>query len=150
MIKKLLASITAGMANTVNEGGDEGRPDQERHAVQRHPGHPLLADRDDQLHRNAERRQLAEGDHLRPDVGALARGVLGPRERNVAEPAGVGAEVQDKGDVDHRAPEQEYPVVEGGEARKGDLPRADHQRHEVDGHGLHDRHGEQEHHGRAV
>jgi hypothetical protein len=43
-----------------------------------------------------------------------------------------------------------HPVAEGVEAREGDVARADHQRHEVDGECLGDRHAEQEHHRRAA
>jgi hypothetical protein len=102
------------------------------------------------LDRDPERRQLGERDHLRPEIRPLARRVFRPCQRDIAEPAGVGADVQEQGDVDHRAAEQQDPVVESSEAREGDLAGADHQRHEIDRHGLHHRHGEQEHHGRAV
>jgi hypothetical protein len=74
----------------------------------------------------------------------------GPGQRHVGEPAGVRPGVQEEGDVQHQAAEQEDPVGEGVHAREGHAARADHQRHQVDGHGLHHRHGEQEHHRRAV
>ena len=72
------------------------------------------------------------------------------RQRDVDEPAGVGADVQEQSDVDHRAAEQQDPVVEGGEAGKCDLAGADHQRHGVERHRLHADRRQQEHHGRAV
>src|SRR5690242_21389165 len=39
---------------------------------------------------------LGERDHLAPDVDALARAELGSGERDVAEPAGVGAGVREQ------------------------------------------------------
>ena len=56
----------------------------------------------------------------------------------------------DEGDPEEHAAEQVDPVAEGVQAREGDVARADHQRHEVDAERLHHRHGEQEHHRRAV
>ena len=41
-------------------------------------------------------------------------------------------------------------VAEVHQPRERDVPRADHQRDEVEAHPLHDRHGEEEHHRRAV
>ena len=46
------------------------------------------------IDRREQRGQLGEGDHLRPEVDALAGRVLGAGERHVGEPAGVGADVE--------------------------------------------------------
>ena len=54
-----------------------------------------------------------------------------------------------------RAPQQQpaeqiHVIAEGIEPREGGRARAQHQRDDVDRDALHHRHGEQEHHGRAV
>ena len=144
------ATITAGMAKTIMKDGDQRAQTNSGMRSSVMPGARILkmvtmiADR----HRQA--RQLGIGDHLRPDVGALADAILRAGQRHIAEPAGVRAAVDEEGDPQHHAAEQIDPVAEGVEARKGDGARAEHQRHQIDADGLHHRHGEQEHHGRAV
>ena len=66
------------------------------------PGRAQLEDRDDDLDRDDERRDLGEGDHLRPDVDALAGRVLRAGERHVAEPARVGPGVEQQRDVEQQ------------------------------------------------
>ena len=132
------------------KGGDQHRPDEQRHAVERHAGGALLEHRDDDLHRHRERRDLGEGDHLRPDVGALADAVLRPGQRHVGEPADIGPHVEHERRPQQNAAGEIHPVGECIQPRKRDVAGADHQRHEVDGDRLHHRHGEQEHHVRAV
>ena len=80
------------------ERRDQHRPDEQRNAVERHAWRALLEHGDHDLHRDGERRDLGEGDHLRPDVGALAGGILRPGQRHVGEPADVGSHVERKGD----------------------------------------------------
>ena len=114
------------------------------------PGRALLENRHDDLDRDGERRNLGEGDHLRPDVGALAGAILRPRQaerkRTSRRPGPCRARKQSRA-----APAREkHPVGERIEAREGDVARPHHQRDEIDGHRFHDRHGEQEHHVRAV
>ena len=75
---------------------------------------------------------LGEGDHLRPEIDALARRVLRARQRHVGEPAGVRADVQHEGDVQHQAAEEVDPVGVGVQARERDAAGADHQRHQID------------------
>ena len=55
-----------------DKGRHDHRPNEQWDAVERHSGRPLLEDGADDLDRHRERRQLGEGDHLRPDVGSLA------------------------------------------------------------------------------
>ena len=62
-----------------DERRDQHGPDEQRDAVERHAWRALLKYGDDDLHRHGERRDLGEGDHLCPDVGPLARTVLGTR-----------------------------------------------------------------------
>ena len=59
-----------------------------------------------------------------------------PGERHIAEPSGVGPGVEDECTEQHDAAEQVDPVAEGIQTRERDIARADHQRHEVDGHRL--------------
>ncbi|MGY2937860.1 hypothetical protein ACVWZ6_007462 [Bradyrhizobium sp. GM6.1] len=87
---------------------------------------------------------------MRPDIRALCRRKLQRGERDIGKPANVRADIQRKGNPEKAAAEQKHPIAEGVQSRKGDVPRADHQRHQINGERLHDRHGEQEHHRRAV
>ncbi len=113
-----------------HERHDEDRPDEERHPIQGHARCAALEDGRHELDGDRESRNLGEGNELRPEVGALTRRVVGPRERHVAEPADVRRRVQQ-----HRRDEHDA---------------ADHQRHQIDAHRFHDRHREQEHHRRPV
>src|SRR3954464_7668565 len=133
-----------------HEGGDQHRPDEERHPVQRHAGRAHLEDGGDDDDRGEQPGQLAEGDHLRPDVGALAGTVFRPGERHVAEPAVVGANVERERGENEDPPEEIDPVGESVHAWKSHRARADHERHEIDRHALHYRDGEEEHHYGAV
>ncbi len=133
-----------------HEGGRQHGPQEQRHASQGHAGRAHLHDGGHQLHRDGQGGEFGEGDHLRPDVGALADAVLRARQRSVGEPAHVGADVHGEGDPQEDPAGQVDPVAEGVQPRKGDGPGPAHQRHEVDRHGLHHRHGEEEHHGRAM
>ena len=63
-----------------------------------------------------------------------------------ASGAGVGKEAAEQ----QQAADEVEPVGAGGHARERGVARADHQRHEVEREALHHRHGEQEHHRRAV
>ena len=95
--------------------------------------------------------KLGEGDHLRPDVRALVGRVVGAGERHVAEPARVRRGIHDAATRTATSPpnrntQYAYAFMRG----KRDAARADHQRHEVRGDRLHHRHGEEEHHRRAV
>jgi hypothetical protein len=133
-----------------HEGGDEKPPHEERYPVERHAGRALLHDRGDELNRYGDRRHFGEGDHLRPDVGALARGIFRSGKRHVGEPADIRADIEEERDEQHRAAEEVEPVGVVAEPREGDLPRSHHERHEIVAHALHDRHGEEKHHGRAM
>ena len=77
-----------------NERCHQHRPDEQRNFIQRHAGRTLLKYRDDDLHRDRQRRELGEGDHLRPYVGALSEAVLRTGQRHIGEPADIGAHIQ--------------------------------------------------------
>jgi hypothetical protein len=133
-----------------HEARDQDRPGIEWHAIERHARGALLENGADQFDRTGDRRDFGEGNQLRPNVGALARRIFGPGERHIGEPAGLGADVHQEGDPEENAAEQVNPVAEGIEPRERDVARAHHQRNQVDRHCLHHRHGEEEHHRRAV
>jgi hypothetical protein len=52
--------------------------------------------------------------------------------------------------VHHQAAEKIHPVAEIGQARKGHIPGTDEQRNQVKPESLHEGHGEEVEHGRAV
>ena len=133
-----------------HERSHQHRPDEKRQARERHSGGAQLEDGRDDDDRGEQARELGKGDHLRPDVGALARGVFRAGERHVAEPAGVRPHVEQERDEQEQPTEEIDPIGERVHARKGDRAGTDHQRHQVDRHALHHRHGEEEHHRRAV
>ena len=58
--------------------GDQHRPGEQRHARQGHPGARMLQDGRDEDHRGGERGDFGEGNHLRPDIGALSGENSGP------------------------------------------------------------------------
>ena len=114
------------------------------------PGRAQLQDGRRDVDRDHQAHRLAVGDRAVPDVDALADPVLGPGERHVGEPAGVRPRVGEERAEQQQAAEEKQPVRAGGHARERDVARADHQRHQVEREALHHRHGEQEHHRRAV
>jgi hypothetical protein len=115
-----------------HEARHQDRPQQERHPVERHARRALLEDRGDQLDRAGEGGDLGEGDHLRPDIGALARRIFRAGQRHIGEPAGFRTDVEQEGDPQEDAAEQIDPVAEGVEPRKGDVSRPHHQRDQID------------------
>ena len=62
----------------------------------------------------------------------------------------VRRRVEEDRAADEDAADQEAPEAEGGEPRERQVAGAQHRRQEEDRHRLEDRHGEQEHHHRAV
>ena len=61
---------------------------------------------------------FGEGDHLRPDVGALAGRELRARQRRIGEPADVRPDVEQERDPQQQPAEQVHEVAEGVEARE--------------------------------
>ena len=88
-----------------HEGEYELLPQDHRHAIQRHSGSAMFKDRCRQTHRRCERRRLREGDHLRPEIDALARRIIRPRERDVGKPSTIGADVQQQSHPEENAAE---------------------------------------------
>jgi hypothetical protein len=93
---------------------------------------------------------LGEGDHLRPDVDAVAGRILRAGEWDVAEPPRVGSHVQEERHIEENDADEVRPIAERVQTRERDVARADHERHEVQPHCVHHGHGEEEHHRRAV
>ena len=81
----------------------------------------------------------------------FARRELRAGKRRIRKPAGVRDRCCVKTPpVEKQPADQVHPVAEGVQPREGDVARPEHQRHEIDAHALHHRHGEQEHHRGAV
>ncbi|MGY4445557.1 hypothetical protein ACVWZR_000214 [Bradyrhizobium sp. i1.3.1] len=132
------------------KGRHQHCPDEHRNAVERHAGRALFEDRDHQLNRDGERGHLSERDHLRPDVGALAGGILRAGQRNIGEPTDIRPHVESESAPEQCAAGEINPVGKGVQTRKGDVAGADHQRNEIDRDRFHHGHGEKEHHVGAV
>jgi hypothetical protein len=118
--------------------------------VQRHARRAALEDRRHELDGDGKRRHLGERDQLRPEIASLAGREVRTGQRHVREPARVRRGVQQHRRRQHQPAEEIQVVAERVEPRERDVSGADHQRHQVDAHRLHHRHGEQEHHHRAV
>jgi len=133
-----------------HEGRHHLRPHEQWDAVQGHTRRAQLEGGDDDFDRHDKRGGLREGDHLCPEVLSLAGAVLRTCKWDVAEPTGLGPDVEDERHEDHDAPQRKHPVAEGIEAREGDISGTHHERHEENAHRLHDRYGKEEHHDRAM
>ena len=133
-----------------HERGEEHRPDEQRDARERHAGRAHLEHGGGDVDRGGERRDLGKGDHLRPDVGAVAGRIGGAGERRIFEPAEIGRDAEGVRHPQHQHAAEIQPVAERREPRKGERALAEHQRHQPDRHRLHHRHRHQEQHGRAV
>ena len=88
------AIITAGMAKMIMKEVTSIAQTKSGMRLSDMPGARCLRTVTIDLDRDGERRDLGEGDHLRPEVGALARANSGPGERHVGEPADVRPDVQ--------------------------------------------------------
>ena len=150
MSRKAEAVTTAGRAKMITKELTSSAQTKSGIRSRVMPGRTQLENGHDDRDRHRDARHFREGDHLRPDVGPLARRKFRPRERHIGEPADIRPDIQHEGDPDHEAAEQIDVVREGVQPREGDVARADHERHEIDGKGLADGHAEEEHHRRAV
>jgi hypothetical protein len=133
-----------------HECGHERRPAEQRDAVEGHSRRAQLEDGGDDADRGGNRRDFGEGDRLGIEVAAFARRVFRAGEWHVGKPAVIRTHIQQQREEDHQTAEQEEPIGEGSKAREGNLAAADHQRHEINRRGLHDRDGEKKHHHRPV
>ena len=76
--------------------------------------------------------------------------VLRAGERRVHEPAAVGRDAEEDRAEERQPADRVGPEGVGRQARERQVAGAEHARQQVDGDRLDDRHGEQEHHHRAV
>ena len=108
-------------------------------------------DRREEVDRTDERRDRKQVQREDPEVLAMSRGELAVGERRVAVPAGVRrAVLGEEAQVERDPAEEEQPVRQCVEPREGDVPRSDHQRHEVVCEAGEDRHDDEEDHRGAV
>ena len=114
------------------------------------PGARVRRHADDDLDRAGDRRDLDETDAEQPEVGAHAGRELRAGQRRVHEPAAVRRQVEEQCAEEHSAADEIGPEREGAEPRKRLIACAEHLRQQQDAHRLDHRHGEQEHHHRAV
>jgi hypothetical protein len=133
-----------------HEGHHQHRPDEQRQAADRHAGRARLENRRHQLHGNRQARHFGEGDQLRPEVRALAGTEFGSGQRHVGKPPDVRTGIEQHHGEEHHTAEQVHVVAERIEPGKRDVALPQHERHQIDPHPLHDRHGEQKHHRGAV
>ena len=130
---------------------DLDRPDEQRDTHPTHPGRPHVVDRREEVDRTDERRDRKQVQREDPEVLAMSRGELAVGERRVAVPAGVRrAVLGEEAQVERDPAEEEQPVRQCVEPREGDVPRSDHQRHEVVREAGEDRHDDEEDHRGAV
>ncbi len=129
---------------------DEHRPGEDRHARQRHAGRARHQDADDQLDRAGDRADLDEADAEQPEVGVEPGRVDAARQRRVHEPAAVGRQADEQGAEERQTADRVRPVGIRRQARERQVARAEHVRQQIDRERLDHRHGEQEHHHRAV
>ncbi len=129
---------------------DEDVPRVQRHQVEPHSGRPAFQNTDDELHRGGDRRNFDEGQSQHPDVRANAGKRRIGGERWIHEPSAVGSGVEENRASHEYAAEQETPVAECRETGKRQVARTQQLRQDQDRNRFEHRHGEQEHHHRAV
>ncbi len=125
-------------------------PGVDRHLVQRHAAGPGTQDRYHQLDTGRHRGNLHEGDAQQPEVRVHARRVRGAGQRRVHEPPGFRRHVEKNTRQQNDSAEQVAEVAQRRQPREYQIAGAEHLRNQVDRQALHHRHGEEEHHHRAV
>ena len=131
-------------------GGDEHRPDQDRHPEEGHPRRPHLEDGGDEVDRSEDRGGPDQEQADEPQVGPDAARVGPAAQGGVEGPALGGRTAEQVAGEDQQAAEGQEPEAEGVDAREGHVGRADLERHDVVREAGEDRHHEQEDHDRAV
>ncbi|VDC50173.1 hypothetical protein BREV_BREV_01742 [Brevundimonas mediterranea] len=129
-----------------HQGGDQGVPGEDRHLVQRHAGGAVFEDRDGDLDRRRNGRNLDEGDADQPEIRVDARRVDRSGQRGIHEPPAVRRDAQHHRHQQHRPAEDIAPEAVGGEAGEGEIARAQHLGQQIHRQSLERRDGEQEHH----
>ncbi|OIQ71951.1 hypothetical protein GALL_464280 [mine drainage metagenome] len=114
--------------------GDEDRPREQRHLVQRHAGGAHVEEGGDHVDRTKDRRGARKVDREQREVGRIT--AFMSRERRIQHPADAGTGLlvatrcKDRADRQRHACDVE-PVAEVVHPREGHVRRADVQRHEV-------------------
>ncbi len=105
------------------------RPDEQRHAVQRHAGRAHVEDRGDEVDGAEQRADAGQMQREQRAVHAGAGLEGGVGQRRIQRPAGAGFTHQQAGQDQHEGRGQQ-PEADVVEAREGHVRRADHQRDE--------------------
>ena len=138
----------------------ERQDDQKRHD-QRHPreegqphegeaGCPQVDDGDDEVERGDDGGRAGQREPEDVEVHPVTRRELARGEVCVREPSGAGGSPEEKARVQEERSAQEEPVAERVQARKGDVPRSDLERHDVVEGARRHRHDGEEDHRQAV
>ena len=131
------------------EGGDQHRPGEQRHLVQRHARRAHVEDGGDEVDRAEDRRGAGKVERQDRHVDRRPRLAIGG-ERRIDRPAGAGA-AGEGGAEQQREGRHDQPEADVVHAREGHVRRADHDRHEPVAEAAdHRRHDHEEHHDQAV
>jgi hypothetical protein len=114
------------------------------------PGARVRTRADDDLDRAGDRGDLDEADAEQPEVLVDAGRISAAGERRIHEPAAARRQAEEQAGEEHQPADRIGPVGERGKPRKRHVARPQHVRQQQDAHRFHCRHGEQEHHDRAV
>ena len=111
--------------------GDEGHPNEQRHARDRHPWAAHEQDRHGEVDRTDDRARAVHGESKDVVVDPAARreGALG--QRRVREPSGVGRTAGEEAEVENDPADERQPERKCVEPRERDVRRTDHEWHEV-------------------
>ncbi len=138
------------------EGGDdqdigaERRPGEDRHLHQRHARRAQFDDGRDQV--DARQRRSDTRDLQAPDVivDADAGTIIGARQRRIGKPSGAREFADEQRHHDDHGTGRRHPEREIVEERKGDVARADLQRHDIVHQAGDEGHGHEEDHDHAM
>ncbi len=123
-------------------------PEKQRQPVPAHAGRPQLVDRDDEIQPRRDG-GIAGQDDAKADQRDVATRIVGG-ERRVKGPACIHAAHREAGQSEHTPAHEQIPAREV-DARKGEIPRPQHQRrHEIPERHRYRRHQEEPHHHDAV
>ena len=117
-------------------------PDEQRHTVKSHSRGAILQDGYNQANRDCKCGKLRKSNHLRPEIDAFPWRESWSRERNVAEPSRISANVEKQPAPQQQTSADIDEVRKSCQTRKGDVPCPHHQRHQVNSESLiHHGHG---------
>ena len=146
----MVARMMAGKREHDHPGEDQHRPGEDRHGRERHARRARAQHADDDLDRAGDRGNLDEADAEQPEIGADAGRIFSAGQRRIHEPAAGRRQIEKQRAEEDEAADEIGPERIGAQPRKRQVARAEHLRQQHHAHGFDDRHGEQEHHHRAV